>query len=325
MRALWVTALFACALAGCAGRQKPATLGETRSPHAEPEAAPASGERPVSRLPPDIVERAAMPFFGIRSDGERLPPEALLRELSQADLICVGERHDNPHDHWAELRIVRGLLARAPMSGREVAIGLEMIQQPFQRQLDAYLSWDIDEAELVEDVEWHDRWGYDFGYYRPVLEHARRARLRVLALNAPKELTRKVAREGLDALDEAEQEKLPELDLDDAEHRRWFDRATSGHPVPGSDRDRLYAAQVVWDETMAEAAAKHLKGRLPQRQLVVLAGSGHCRTDAIPARVRRRVPAEIAAVRVVIQPAEAEAGEALDGFDYAFVMTPPER
>jgi uncharacterized iron-regulated protein len=319
------TALILCAIAGCASRQTATAVGESRDPAPEPDAAPASGTRPVSRLPADVVDRAAMPFFGIRHDGKRLPPEALFRELSAADLICVGERHDNPHDHWAELRIVRGLLARAPMRGREVAVGLEMIQHPFQRQLDAYLAWDIDEAELVEEVEWHDRWGYDFAYYRPVLEHARRARLRVLALNAPKELTQKVAREGLDALDSTEEAKLPELDLDDAEHRAWFDQATSGHPMPGNDRDRLYAAQVVWDETMAETAAKHLKGRLPQRQLVVLAGSGHCRDDAIPARVRRRVAAEVASVRVVIQSPQADPGDTLSGFDYAFVMTPPER
>jgi uncharacterized iron-regulated protein len=317
-----LTALLLLGLAGCAKRQSAPHLGESRNLPTEPETEPASGKRPVSRLPPDVVERAAMPFFGIRADGKRLPPEPFLRELAGADLICIGERHDNPHDHWAELRIVSGLLAHAPMRGREVAVGLEMIQLPFQRKLDEYLEWDIDEAELVDGVEWHERWGYDFAYYRPVLEHARRARLRVLALNAPRELTQKVAREGIDALDDAEEKKLPELDLDDEEHRAWFAKATAGHPTPGADKDRLYAAQVLWDETMAETATKYLRGKLPMRQLVVLAGSGHCRNSAIPARVRRRISATIASVHPVIQTAEADPAPALEGFDYAFVMTP---
>ncbi len=313
------------AIAGCASRQTDPTLGTSRDLPRAPDPETDSERQPISKLPPDIVARAAMPFTGLRTDdGTRLSQEDLMKELAAADLVCVGEDHDNPHHHWAELRVVRGLLARAPMKGRELGVGLEMIQRPYQAPLDDYLEWEIDEVELVEGVEWHERWGYDWAYYRPVLELARAARFRVLALNAPRELTKQVASEGLGGLDEEAEKQLPELELGDAEHRAWFERATRGHPHHG-EPDDLYAAQVVWDETMAETAANWLKQRAPLRQLVVLAGAGHCRDDAIPARVRRRIAnAKTASVRPVVQRDDSAPATALDGFDYGFVMSPPD-
>lgn len=313
--------LSALGLLGCASAPQNG-VGVSRDPSlaAEREATEPA-EVPVSKLDPRVVERAALPFFGVRvADGERLAPEELLRELSEADVVCVGERHDNPHDHWAQLRVLRGLLARAPMRGREVAVGLEMVQRPYQPALDRYLAWEIDERELLEEVEWHERWGYDWAFYRPVAELGRRARLRLLALNAARELTTRVAREGLDALGEDEQKELPELDLTDADHRAWFDEAMRDHPPPVADRDDMYAAQVLWDEQMAESAAAWLRGHLPLRQLLILAGTGHCRSSAIPERVRRRVRARTASVRPLIELPKSASAE-LSGFDYGFVMT----
>jgi uncharacterized iron-regulated protein len=320
-RLVWLLPLL---LAGCAARQTGAAkLGTTRDLPVEQEREEDEPDRPVSKLDPNVVERAAMPFFGARTrDGARLSPDELMRELSATDLICVGEDHDNPHHHFAQLRILRGLIARAPMGGRQIGIGLEMVQRPYQEVLDQYLDWQIDEKLLIERVEWHDRWGYDWAFYRPVVSLGRDAGLPVLALNATREMTQKVSRGGLEALDHEERDELPELDLSDAAHRAWFDHATRHHPPPVATRDSMYLAQVLWDETMAETAAAWLAGRLPVRQLLVLAGAGHCRDAAIPARVRRRVQARVASVRPVIQAGTADPTKSVVGFDYAFVMTP---
>jgi uncharacterized iron-regulated protein len=321
MKAYWW--LLPSLLVACAGRQSSHGLGTTRELAVEQQPETKRLERPVSKLDPAIVERAAMPFFGVRThDGMRLPPEQLLRELSGADLICVGEDHDNPHHHFAQLAILRGLLAHAPMRGRQIGVGLEMIQLTFQEPLDRYLALEIDEKQLVEQVEWHDRWGYDWAFYRPMVELGRDNRLPLLALNTPREITQKIAREGLEGLDDAEREELPELDVSDAEHRAWFDSATRDHPPPAASRDSMYLAQVLWDETMAETAAGWLAGHLPVRQLLVLAGAGHCQDAAIPSRVRRRVEARVASVRPIVQAGVSDPLGTPAGFDYAFVMTP---
>jgi uncharacterized iron-regulated protein len=51
--------------------------------------------------------------------------------------------------------------------------------------------------------------------------------------------------------------------------------------------DFFYEAQVIWDETMAESASAWLSDPEP-RQIMVVAGNGHCHQSAVPGRVERR-------------------------------------
>ena len=289
-------ALGACAHPGQRrAAEAPAPAGEP-PPRAEPRRPPVAH---------DVVENAAGTFVGQRVDGgELLTPESLLDELSRADLICVGEEHGHARSHFAQWVVLGALAERSAMNGRTVALGLEMLPRAEQRPLDRYLGFELDEDELLREARWPQNWGWDFSFYRPQLELARHKGLPVLALNAPRELTRAVAHHGLDGLTREQKKQLPELDLADGDHRAWFDGTMKGHPH--GKPDLVYAAQVVWDETMAESAARWLGGRLPGRQLVVMAGSGHCRGDAIPKRVRRRAPARAVSVRVAgTEPAKA--------------------
>ncbi|MBK7582192.1 MAG: ChaN family lipoprotein [Myxococcales bacterium] len=302
-------------LGGCAERAAlPATprggseaLDEASSDHGQGHA-----RAPVAA---DVVERAAAPFIGQRTEGgELLPSDQLLDVLSRADLVCVGEEHDDPSSHFAELVVLTGLWERSPMNGREVGLGLEMVARPEQPLLDSFARRELDEKHFLEESRWAERWGWDFAYYRPQLQLALRNNIPLIALNSPRPLTRRIARGGLSALTRDELKTLPELDLADAEHRAWFDESTRAHPH--GDPDHMYAAQVVWDETMAESAVRWLGGKLPGRQLVIFAGTGHCRDEAIPKRVRRRSPAQVVSVRALRGMDEKSARETSAGFDF---------
>jgi uncharacterized iron-regulated protein len=241
-------------------------------------------------------------------------------DLSQADVICMAEDHDNARHHWLEFRILKELLRRSGTSGREVALGMEMFEKPAQPVLDHYLSdKGGDEADLLRRTGWDHRWRHDYGLYRPLVRTARRRGIPVLALNARAELTRKVARRGLRSLTEEERRELPQLDLGDPKHRAAFDEALEAHPHHGKPR-RLYAAQVIWDETMAATAADWLSARQPARQLLILAGAQHCRADAVPGRIRRRVPSRVVSVRPVLANTGVNLPTLLESYDYALVL-----
>ena len=56
-----------------------------------------------------------------------------------------------------------------------------------------------------------------------------------------------------------------------------------------TDADNFFAAQVLWDETMAEAIALYHQ-KHPDSQIIVLVGKAHVMHDyAIPDRVARRI------------------------------------
>lgn len=316
MRAL-TGPLLALLISGCgAATTRVAPVGVTMN---EPvPSAPAPPPKVEAAVPDDVVARAAQPFRGRRNaDARDLAQKQLFDELSHYDVVCLGEAHDQPRDHYAELAIVEALARRARVSGRALGVGFEMFQAPYGDALRAYQRGRIDDAGLRKRTHYEDRWGFPYAYYRPVLAYGRAVGLSLRALNASRELTHAVAQNGLSGLSPRLRRQLPALDLDDSAHREHFDQLMAHHPSGHMDPENFYAAQVVWDETMAENAAYWVAARAPQRQLVVLAGSAHCRREAIPARVERRVATRVASVRL-----SADAAEDSEGFDYTLQFEP---
>lgn len=317
MRVSWLAALFFPALfTACGPASARAPVGATNYPPAP--STTARHPPPELAVPDDVVARAAQPYRAQRNaDGEALDQAQLLSELAKFDVVCLGEAHDAARDHFAELSISEGLERRARVSGRALGLGFEMFQAPYGGALYSYGLGRLDDAGLRKRTHYDERWGYPYAYYRPLLALGRAYGLPLKALNASRELTRAVAEKGIAGLNPRLRRQLPaELDFDDREHRAAFDRQMADHPrVEGMNLDNFYAAQVVWDETMADNAAQWVSQHAPMRQLVVLAGSAHCRHPAIPARIERRQPLRVASVRLSADnPADSE------GFTYTLVF-----
>src|SRR6478609_528935 len=206
----------------------PATPDRSPEPELAEHATPAKGPE----VPDDIVARSAQPFRAQRNaDGQALDQARLVDELSKFDVVCLGEAHDAPRDHFAELAISEGLERRARISGKALGVGFEMFQAPYAAALYAYGVGRLDDAGLRKRTHYDERWGYPYAYYRPVLSLGRSYGLPLKALNASRELTHAVAEKGLAGLSPRLRRQLPdELDLDDAEHRAQFDRLMADHP-----------------------------------------------------------------------------------------------
>lgn len=240
----------------------------------------------------------------------------ILRAIAPMVVVYLGENHDNPADHRAQLSIIEALDQR-----REIAIALEMFQRPSQPLLDRYLSGEISEAQLRAQSDYDNRWGYDWELYAPILRYAKAHQIPLIALNTPTEVTRKVAESGLGSLSGEDLEHIPpvaEIDLQNQAHRDWAAAVFNAHGGHGNSDgfENFYAAQVLWDETMAERIAQHLR-QTPNRQVIVLTGEGHIAYGyGIPSRVARRIPDINQATLQLIGPGEtAEPGLA----DYLWV------
>jgi uncharacterized iron-regulated protein len=223
---------------------------------------------------------------------QQLTQQQILQELSKANVIYLGEIHDSSEDHQAQLKILQALHQKNP----KIAIGMEMFQRPYQDIIDKYLAGKITEAQLIEQTEYEKRWGFPWEYYAPILRFAKTNQLPVLALNTPTEVTRKVARQGLESLTESERRYIPplsEIRTDNADYRKRVQESYQQHQQAGqgnsSSFERFFTTLVLWDETMAEAIAQFIQ-RSPDYQVVVLAGKSHIAYSyGIPSRVARRL------------------------------------
>jgi uncharacterized iron-regulated protein len=220
-----------------------------------------------------------------------LTPTITLDKLAQADVVYLGETHDSAADHQAQLEIIQALHRARP----NLAIGLEMFQRPYQMVLDRYLAGTITEAQLLEQSQYQRRWGFPWEFYAPILRFAKAQKLSVIALNAPSEVSRKVARQGLASLTLSDRRFIPPpsaLQLEPAAYRQMIRQVFEEmHQGKGnSDRfEKFFLTQVLWDETMAERVSQFLQAH-PTTTMVVLAGQGHIvHGYGIPDRVARRM------------------------------------
>jgi uncharacterized iron-regulated protein len=302
---------------------------------------------PASSKPKRGIEDAALPYSVLDRAGHQVDPAAFWAQVGASRVVCVGEDHPNPHHHWFQLEVVKHVAAHKPL-----ALGMEMFQRPFQGVLDDYVAKRIDDAALLSRSGYEERWSYDWGFYAPTVHKAVESGATLIALNAARELTKKVVRQGLESLTPDEKKQVPELVLDDKVHRAWFDDTMNemggagAHSHSSSEEkkdekpddkkqeeappemqmpsaDRIYTVQVMWDESMADGAAKWAKSS-PQGLLVLLAGNGHCHDTAIVNRIKRRGVDKVISLRPVLD-VEGRVAEALAKpmNDYIIVLQLP--
>ena len=215
-----------------------------------------------------------------------------------------------------------------------------MFQSPFQKPLDAYARNKLDESTMLALTAWKKRWGYPYSLYRPIIQLAKDRQVKLLALNADGALVKSVAKQGIENLSPAQSSQLPQLDLQDSQHRAWFDAQMAqlgahGHQAHAQPKStpaidpkvfaqRMYTAQVVWDETMAQHAADWLK-QGDARQIIILAGTGHCHDSAIIRRLKRRGIEHSISVLPVIDDGNGNVAKLLESpiHDYLFVLGVP--
>lgn len=229
--------------------------------------------------------------------------EAMSAALVSADVILVGEQHDDANTHALERALLESLARRRP----DIVLSLEMFERDAQAPLDAYLAGTLDEASFLKASRPWPKYQTD---YRPLVELARERRWPVIAANVPRPLASGVAKAGLESLDALAPDQRPWIAADrQCPKDAYFDRfaaTMSGHPAgEGPDAvakqaamvERYYLAQCLKDEVMGESIARVAKG--PGEGPLVVHYNGAFHSDfrlGATERARRRLPGSRIAV-----------------------------
>lgn len=247
--------------------------------------------------PPGPAERYRVVATSTR---EETTFEHMVARLSLAKVIFVGEQHDDPATHAAEVE----LLDAIGRSGRPVILSLEMFERDVQGALDDYLAGRVTEEQFLARSRPWPRYATD---YRGLVELAKKRGWRVLAANVPRPMASAVGRAGLAVLDTlsvpGRAHAAAELSCPNDDYRARFLAETRSHsagsgpaPQPGDTlptalAERFYLAQCVKDETMAESIVAAL--RSAPRNAIAVHYNGSFHSDyghGAAARVARREP-----------------------------------
>ncbi|TFJ87611.1 hypothetical protein NSK_000962 [Nannochloropsis salina CCMP1776] len=213
-------------------------------------------------------------------------------------VVCIGEVHNDDAQHYAEYSILQAVHKRRGATGLNV--GLEMFYRQHQAILDDYVFGKGTLASLKEDTKWDKTWGHKMASYAKIFQYAKAHGIRLCGLNVPQPVVQVVRQMGLEHIPEELRRRLPAVvDLSNTAHRddflatmRYFASfhgGAKGGGIPEEALERLYEAQTLWDEYMAESAARLLEAD-PRSRMIVLAGTNHIQNRyGVPDRIMRRL------------------------------------
>jgi uncharacterized iron-regulated protein len=263
--------------------------------------------------------------------------ESMLADVIYADVLFLGEQHDDPSTHRLEAATLEGLARRRS----NVVLALEMFERDVQRPLDDYLASRIPEADFLAASRPWPRYRTD---YRPMVEFARLWHWPVVAADVPRRFASMVARTGLAGLDTlASADRAFIARTLDCPHDEYFDRfaTTMGDMTShtGGDKpqtaeekratmDRVYQAQCIKDETMGESVAAVFDTAPPRALVVHVNGAFHSDYKlGTAARAQRRLRGKRVAVVsfVPVKDLDAADGKSMRKLaDYVvFTLAPP--
>jgi uncharacterized iron-regulated protein len=231
------------------------------------------------------VEAQAHTIITRMSDRQNISMSELAAIAGNSDLVLIGESHDNKDHHDMELDVIRSLFARK----LQLAIGLEMIQADYQRELDEWTAGRMSEAMM--QALFTENWSPDWHMYRDIFIFARDNRIPMVALNVPIEIVRKVYLHGFRSLTPEERKDLPEgtsCDLSNPQIailRNSF-RGVANHANAGKMFNYFCEAQTVRNSGMAINMARYVV-KHPGRKVVGLTGIWHAVKYAIPDQLQR--------------------------------------
>ncbi|KAK9916804.1 hypothetical protein WJX75_007270 [Coccomyxa subellipsoidea] len=131
--------------------------------------------------------------------------------MEDADVVLLGETHDDRIAHLLQLQLLRGAQDQSSRTGRPMALSLEMFERDVQGIMDEYLSGVITERDLKQDGRPWPNYDTD---YRPLVEFAKAEGFPVICANAPRRYVSMAGRHGrasLERLPAASKQWLPPL------------------------------------------------------------------------------------------------------------------
>lgn len=236
----------------------------------------------TTTVPPD--NRSSL-YFSALYNSQAKPVSSVLLEptLLNADVILVGEWHTHPGVHLFQA----ALFEQLSKSNKRTALSLEQFSRADQPILNQYVKGEIGEQYLIDNTQAWPNYKSD---YRPLIELAKANNSDVIAANAPKNIVTCIGRQGisyLNKLDETQQSYIAStIDTSPSDYKQRF--MASMHHGTASQNENYYAAQVTWDETMAESIVNYLNNHNGAR-VMHIAGDFHVKNGEGIARVIKRL------------------------------------
>ena len=128
-------------------------------------------------------------------EGKTEKYEKMMKELEDADVVLFGESHDNPISHWLQLEVTKDLFESKK---EDLVLGAEMFESDVQVVLNEYLLGAISTSSFENESRPWPNYKTD---YKPLVEFAKKNKLKFVATNVPRRYASLVNSKGFEGLE----------------------------------------------------------------------------------------------------------------------------
>jgi uncharacterized iron-regulated protein len=220
------------------------------------------------------------------NSNQKIKLNELVDKVSLGDVLVLGESHATVGsvniDQKNQALLIEALVAKY----KNVSVGMEFIDYPNQKNIDLFLNQKISESDFLNQIQWGQS---PFADYKKQVLLPLDGSGWTFGLNAPKELTSFVGKNGIEKLTpELLKYMPPDFKVGNAIYKNRFMDQMSFMTNHGMNIDYYFEAQSIWDDTMAWNATEILKQNSNQI-LVIIVGQFHVMYGGgLPSRLKDR-------------------------------------
>ena len=218
-------------------------------------------------------------IIDVRSS-KALDESALAEILKSADIVLLGELHDNILHHEARGRLI------ARFADHRRTVISEHLPAPNQVTFQSDIKTDLVAAGF--DTE-----GWDWPIHQSLYEQIKNKGLSVVGGNLPKEEARRMFLQGVSSLPERMAKTYTQSRLDETAERKLDHDLVEGHCGKLPDK---YLSRMRFAQRMTDLSLTH--NLLDRRPSLLIAGNGHIRRDYGVPQILASVAPELKVVSV---------------------------
>ncbi|MEM7060662.1 MAG: ChaN family lipoprotein [Pseudomonadota bacterium] len=259
-------------------------------------------------------------IFDVQS-GSELSRTQLAGRLADADIVILGEIHDNQEHHQAQAWLVARL--------QPAALATEMIPRSSEEGVNVFLAQGGEPGEIGPAIGWEKLGWPDWALYRPVFQAA--PFKSVTGGGLGRKVIRQAIGDGADAAAAASADpalvRAVTADLPQGAQAAMETEMIVAHcnKLPASAAPGMVEAQRLRDASFAAAALRALE--TGGGKAVLITGSGHARTDrGVPLYLAQLAP-DVSVLSVGFVETEADPAGSLQKqpYDFVWATLPMER
>ncbi len=240
-----------------------------------------------------------------RSRGNFISPEELAKAVGDADMLLLGEYHDNPDHHRLQAWLVEAFAkARAAAGKPKPPVVFEMIRQEQAQPLKEFMARpNVRPEDLGAVIEWEKAGWPDWTIYLPIASAAFEAGLKIVAGDASRDMLHDASRQNLKPLPQDIRRRLAlEFTLEEPLQKALLDELFKGHCEMVAPAllfpmvDVQHFRDAIFARNMIDAAADAKSGAA-----VLIAGNGHVRADrGVPVYLAKQSPIPLKIISVMM-------------------------